>query len=231
MEASAATQQERTEEQGVNQAQVTGVDEKDIAFDQSDVDIETEGKSPEEARAETEDVVEILRPKKAPKKWTFSDEGLEREYIQRPLSFVRKMQWFSLVGEVLDRAMSGENSLTVNNLLSAPTSRSGDLSMADFRDADTFVHAVGKLLIYAPDFLLRSYCIWLNVPDYDQDIAIGLMARPEEEGGLSDDQGLEIIEIFIDQNYEALDRFFRDKIGQLQKRVQQRAQEARESQP
>ena len=40
------------------------------------------------------------------------------------------------------------------------------------------------------------------------------LSRPSD-GGLTDDQGLEIIEVFIDQNYEALDTFFREKVVEL----------------
>ena len=43
------------------------------------------------------------------------------------------------------------------------------------------------------------------------------------------DDGIEIIETFIDQNYEALDSFFREKLGRLRTRVQNRQMEAAES--
>jgi len=175
---------------------------------------------PEEESAQ-EDVVDVLVPKAKSVQWTFGPDQ-QYAFTQRPLSFIAKMQWFSLVGEVLDKALSGENGMSLNSLLSAP-GRPGELSMADFRDADTFVQAIGKLMSVAPDFLVKSYCIWLNVPDWQRDMVGQIMGLPEEEGGLSDEQGVEIIETFIDQNYEALDRFFRDLLVRLAKRVQQRA--------
>jgi hypothetical protein len=176
-----------------------------------------------------EDVLDILKPKKETRVWKVGNPPAEREYVQRPLSFIAKMQWFALVGDVLDKSMSGENALTISNLMSVPGGRGGSLTMEDFRDADTFVQAVGKLIAVAPDFLIKSYCIWLAVPDYERDLAADLMAQPAEEGGLSDDDGLEIIEVFIDQNYEALDSFFRDKLGRLQQRVEKRMEEARKA--
>ena len=48
--------------------------------------------------------------------------------------------------------MSGENALSINSLMSAPGASAESLTMQDFRNADTFVHAVGKLLVYAPGF-------------------------------------------------------------------------------
>ena len=202
----------------------------EVDYDEVSVEAKQQEEAADEAQQrEEEDVVDVLVPKAAVKQWTIGTGDLSRTYVQRPLSFIAKMQWFSLVGEVLDNAMSGDSALTVGNLLSAPAGRGQSLNMADFRDADTFVHAVGKLLIHAPDFLQRSYCIWLNVPEYERDVVMELMKQSPEEGGLTDDDGIEIIEIFIDQNYEALDRFFRERLGDLQKRLQARAKVAQES--
>jgi hypothetical protein len=173
-----------------------------------------------------EDVLDVLQPRAEHKTWKIGPEGMEQTYVQKPLSFIGKMQWFSLVGEVLDRAMGGDNPLTVGNLLSGPGIRAGGtVSASDFRDADTFVHAVGKLVRFAPDFLLDSFCIWLNVPNHEREMVKHLMDQPPEEGGLSDDDGLEIMERFIDQNYDAIDSFFRDKLGLLQKRVSQKMED------
>lgn len=182
----------------------------------------------QEAPQQEEDVVDVLVPKASSVRWEIGPDGARRAYVQRPLSFIAKMQWFSLVGEVLDKALSGEGGMSLNSLFSAP-GRPGELTMADFRDADTFVQAISKLLSAAPDFLVKSYCIWLAVPDYERDLVAELMALPPDEGGLTDEQGIEIIEVFIDQNYEALDRFFRDLVGRLGKRVQKRAEAAQSS--
>lgn len=173
---------------------------------------------------EEEDVLDILQPKADPKTWVIGKGDYERTYVQKPLSFIAKMQWFSLVGDVLDRALSGPDGMHLGNLFAAPGG--GQLAPQDFREADTFVQAVGKLLAVAPDFLVNSYCIWLNVPDYEREVVAEIMMLPPDEGGLTDEQGIEIIEVFIDQNYEALDTFFREFLGRLQKRVQARAQEA-----
>lgn len=201
---------------------------EEISLEQASADLKEPAAS-EPQEQEKEDVVDILVPKAEPKEWTIGKGEYERKFVQRPLSFIGKMQWFSLVGEVLDKAMSGSNSLSMNNLLSAPQGRGGALGVEDFRDADTFIQAVGKLLVYAPDFLTKSYSIWLGVPDYEREFVNQIMALPPEEGGLTDDQGIEIIEVFIDQNYEALDGFFREKLGVLRSRVEARQKAASES--
>jgi hypothetical protein len=180
------------------------------------------------AQEKAEDTLNVLRPKAEARAWEFGPENVRRTYIQKPLSFIAKMQWFALVGEVLDRALSGPNAMSLNSLFEAPAARGG-LSMESFRDADTFIQAVGKLMSVAPDFLVNSYCIWLNVPDYEREVVKQIMELPPDEGGLSDEQGIEIIEIFIDQNYEALDRFFQERLPALRDRLTDRAKQSGES--
>lgn len=184
----------------------------------------TNNGTPKQEEVKEDDYLDILKPKAEPKTWVIGQGDYERTYVQKPLSFIAKMQWFSLVGDVLDRALSGPDGMSLGNLFSGPGG--GQFAPQDFSEADTFVQAVGKLLAVAPDFLVNSYCIWLNVPDYERPGVAEIMMLPPDEGGLSDEQGMEIIEVFIDQNYEALDSFFRESLGRLQRRVQTRAQEA-----
>jgi hypothetical protein len=195
---------------------------QDVDYTQAKIDQSPETDSPQNPQEDPAEVLDALVPRGEPRLWKLGPNG-ELEFVQRPLSFIAKMQWFALVGDVLDRALSGENGMSVNSLFSAPQRPDGSFSVDDFKDADTFIQAIGKLLSYAPDFLTKSYCIWLGVPDYQRDVVGRIMAMPPEEGGLTDEQGVEIIEIFIDQNYEAIDRFFRELVAGLQKRIKARA--------
>ena len=185
-----------------------------------DADVDQEQEQAPAAEKPQEDILDTIEPKADPRTWTFGPPDMERTYVQKPLSFIAKMQWFSLVGDVLDRALSGDGAMSINSLFSAPgNARPGALRAEDFRDADTFVQAVGKLLTVAPDFLVRSYMIWLNVPDYERELVGQMMELPPDEGGLTDDQGMEIIETFLDQNYDALVSFFGERLTKIQARV------------
>ncbi len=195
-------------------------------------DQETEVAAAGAVEEEPKDILNTLRPRGEQRKWTIRDgsgeNATERDYVQKPLSYFGKMEFFGLVGEVIDKAVSGENGLRISSLFDMP-GRGGALSASDFRDADTFVQAVGKLLTYAPDFLQKCYCIWWSVPEYERPWVIDVISRSPDEGGLTDDEGVEAIEIFIDQNWEALESFFRDKISTLRDRVQARRESAAES--
>lgn len=170
------------------------------------------------ARQNQQDVLDAIVPNAEPHVWTIGPPDTERTFVQKPLSFIGKMQWFSLVGNVLDKALSGPQGMSLASLFSAPN-RAGQLRAQDFRDADTFVQAISKLVAAAPEFLVDSYMIWLNVPDYDRGTVRELMNLPADEGGLSDDQGMQIIETFLDQNYDALASFFGERLQALQNRV------------
>ena len=212
-----------------NQLEQPEVEEIEVEYSPEETETDFDQETPSTPSAEEpekepepepeEDVLDTIVPKKEPKTWTIGPPDLQRTYVQKPLSFIAKMQWFSLVGGVLDKALSGPDGMSLNSLFSSPQ-RSGGLRMEDFRDADTFVQAIGKLLAAAPEFLVDSYLIWLNVPDYDREITRDIMKLPPDEGGLTDDQGIEMIEVFLDQNYEALADFFSQRVSQLQRRMQ-----------
>jgi hypothetical protein len=195
-----------------------------------------QSESPEEtteesqAKQQLKDDLELLAPKTAAREWTFGPSGQSRTYIQRELSVTGSAQWFGLVGEVLESALSGDNALSLNSLLAMPTPRTpGQISLTDFQDADMFVHALGKLLIHAPKFLEKSVCIWLAVPDYEWEYVAELMRLSPSEGGMSHDMFEEILETFIDQNYPEIDRFFRVRYLRLRASWQARAKEAGQS--
>jgi hypothetical protein len=172
-----------------------------------------------EPEKEEPNVLDILQPVGA-REQVIGHGEYERRYIQKPLSWMAKMRWIALVGGVLDKSMSGENALTVSNLMQAPSARGGTLTADDFRDADTFVQAVAKLVMYSPDFLTQSYCIWLNVPEYERELVGELMEMAEQDGGLSDTDGIALMTTFVAQNGEALRTLFQEVLPKFQRQVQ-----------
>lgn len=185
----------------------------------------------ETAAEQAKEDIEILAPPIEAKQWAFGEGEARRTYVQSELSVTGSAQWFALLGEFLDKAMSGENHLSLNSLLSPPKPRegAGQFQLADFQDADMFVHALGKLLMVMPEFLEKSVCIWLDVPDYEWELVRLLMRRSPKRGGMSPETFEGILETFIDQNYAEIDRFFRVRFQRLRARWRARAKEASQS--
>lgn len=209
-------------------------EDQEVEFDKA---LEEQGDGPaksevvEVPKQSIGEVVDEIKPRLEPRVQHIGPADAELgPYVQRELSVLGRMQWFALVGEVMDRAMSGENPLTIGHLFEAPKgARDGNPSLAEFREADTFVKALSKLVRYSADFMEESFIIWLDVPDHDQRQFKMYLKLPESEGGISEDDFFEIIETFVDQNWTAIDRFFRERLVQIRKRIEARNTKAQSS--
>lgn len=199
---------------------------QEITTEQPENSQEPEQESETSPVTTLEEDIALLTGTESSKKWVIGPEAMQREYLQRELSVVGKVQWFALVGDILEKALSGNKAISLNSLLSPPEIKPGQPVMQQFVDADTFVHAAGKLLVYSPDFLQESVCIWLGVPDYERDLVKDMLAMSPTDGGLSDDDFETMFNHFIDQNYMSIERFFRVRFPRLQKRLQVRRREA-----
>src|SRR3974390_3361494 len=156
-------------------------------------------------REKAEIDLEALAPKAGAREWTFGQAEIKRSYVQSELLGIGKAQWFGLVGEFVEKALGGPNARSINSLLGAPSPRQpGQYTVRDFQEADTFVQAVAKLLMYSPEFLEKSVCIWLSVPDYEWELVRAIMMDSPDIGGMSDQMFEDIFATFIDQNYAAI---------------------------
>jgi hypothetical protein len=179
----------------------------------------------------SEDATEVLVPAVEHRVVTIGQDPLRYSYVQKPLSFFQKMEVFAVLGKALDRAMSGPDGITVSELLDGPNAVEGELSADNFRDADTFVRAISKLVQFAPEILLDLFVVVLGVPRGQRDLVKEMIDMPEDEGGLSDEDGIGILETFIDQNWEVMVDFFTVKIQPLIKRVTSKLPESQPSKP
>lgn len=169
----------------------------------------TDKKPSKETKEQVDNIVDLLKPKSDPHKVTLSHNGQEATYVQKPLSYFGKLEFYATIADAVDVAL--QTGLSINSL----TNIAPGIGAQDLTDADSFVIAVAKLAKYAPDILKDSYCIWLDIPFEDRPWA------KEALNNLSDDEGTEIIEVFIDQNYEDIENFFREKIQKIWRRIQE----------
>jgi hypothetical protein len=149
----------------------------------------------------------------------------ELRLIQKPLTFFGKMEFFSVMGKAVDRALS--EGLSVGDLFDVPDRRPGEpLDASAFKEADLFVKAVVKLVSDAPDIFLDMYCVILAVPRAQREY---IKERLDEE--MTDEQGIEVLNNFVDQNWDVMVNFFKEKINPLVSKVSQKFQPSESSKP
>jgi hypothetical protein len=166
-----------------------------------------------------QDTTEILTPSVENRRVTIGPKEYEVEFVQKPLSFFGKLEVFSVLGGALDKALSGPDGIVLSDLFEGPAKVGENLTNQNFRDADTFVRGIAKLVQFAPSLFSDLYVIFLGVPRGEREVVKDMMERPEGDGGLSDEDGIGILETFIDQNWDVMVDFFDSKIMPLVKKI------------
>jgi hypothetical protein len=162
------------------------------------------------------------------KEWTFEAEyevnlrgemvpqSFKRTYIQKPLSYLAFGEFTGLLARKLTEAMQGPDGLSLDKLTPGSASlpleyNDGQISLAstDADVIDPIIQGIAKLTTYVPDLMGEAQCIWLRVPRAERGLLIDIWSRPVDEGGMSMDQGEEMLNTFIEQNYDELNGFLK----------------------
>jgi hypothetical protein len=162
-------------------------------------------------------------------------------YTQLPLGYMARNRMFSLIGRTMSAAIksTGGSVGGMEDVFGAGggtlVERGRRLSSRDFQDASQFFTLAMELIGYAPDFLSDFYAIALDVPvggerNWFRDVIEQPYRPSDDRWGMSEDMGIEIIEIFIDQNYEDIRRFFTERLPRIAKRASQREQDHKKAQ-
>jgi hypothetical protein len=202
--------------------------------------------SAEDQIKEADEAMEILEPKIEARRWLIGkppeEGGKETQfsvYTQQPLGYMARNRLFALIGRTMSAAIkaTGGSVAGMDDIFGAGAGgtiieRGKRLTQTDLADASQFFTMAMELVGYAPDFLGEFYSIVLEVPYRERawfkDV-IEQASRPDEDKwGLSEDDGIEMIEIFIDQNYEDIRRFFAERLPRIAKRARQREEDREE---
>jgi hypothetical protein len=205
--------------------------------------IEDEQATVEDIAQETEDAMEILEPKAEAKRWIIGKPpergGKDTQfslYVQQPLGYMARNRLYGLIGRTMSAAIkaSGGSVGGMEDIFGAGAGgtiieRGRRLSQTDVADASQFFTLAMELVGYAPDFLAEAYAIMLEVPYGERPWFKDVIEQPyrpdEDKWGLDEDDGIEMIEIFIDQNYEEIRRFFVVKLPKIAQRARSREQD------
>jgi hypothetical protein len=197
---------------------------------------ENDNDSTDLAQQAEEELADIDKPIE-PRTWLFEgDFVLKRgdqdipqhfrgEYIQQPLSYLSFLEFTCLLARKIEEAMRGEDGIKVKDLIETtegamPFMVDGStiesvVRRSDFDGIDTFVQGLMKLVSYVPDVIEECQFIWLGVPRKDRVFLRGIWSRSPDQGGLSPQEGEEMLSLFIDQNYEELETFFVERLPRI----------------
>jgi hypothetical protein len=158
-------------------------------------------------------------------------EYFKRTYIQKPLSYLAFGEFTGLIGRKIQEAMRVPGGLSIDRIqtpgdIGLPLEfNDGQLSVAQgVEGVDAIVQGIATIASYVPDFMGEAQCIWLRVPRHERGLLLDIWARPVDEGGMSMDNGEEMLSIFIEQNYDELMNFLKryarvkDKIKKMRER-------------
>lgn len=185
-------------------------------------------------RRDPEDVEDIIVPRRDPVPRTVGPDskGRERVYVQTELTWFTRIELFGLFGRVIDDAMSGDNPLDVGDMMQAMKPQSlieqiaGQLPGADtspdaedrttgqgMQQASQVLAVFARVASLAPERLKEAYCIILNIPKGHRVWAIN-----HALDAMSPEVGEDILHVFVDQNWEAIEDFFTRVLPKLIKR-------------
>lgn len=136
----------------------------------------------------------------------------EKTYKQSKLSFFGKLELSRIVGKALGQAAEG--GLGLRELAQD----------ANLNNVDGIMKVFASVAEHVPDLWLNIYMLALGVTDIEKPLVKEILTQSHDEetgeGGLSDEDGIAIMETFIDQNGKALRDFFRDALPKLWTRFQ-----------
>lgn len=167
-----------------------------------------------EVKDETTEVLETLAPEEV--YYKLGEGDTEITLVQKPLSFFGKIEFFSVVGKAVQKILIDGGSLS--ELLETPDFDPSVPLSSNVTDADVFVKALSKIIESAPELLKDLYLVILAVPKGQRDY---YALRLEE---LTDDQGMQILDTFVDQNWEVMVGFFTEKMLPLFNKISKKVQ-------
>lgn len=185
-------------------------------------------------KSATEEDFSDLEDFSAPKVWCIgkppTEGGTDDEYsylTQKKLGFMARNRFFSLTAKAMSVAVRSTGSIEgMDDFMTGGGTlrqRATRLRERDFQDASSFLALAFELTAYSPNYIVETLMLWLDVPTAEKPWFKEQIEEEwnpaEDQWGLDEDVWIEMVERFIDQNYEDIRRFFVEKLPRIAKRV------------
>lgn len=141
---------------------------------------------------------------------------VQYECVQAELGFLPAQRFFAETFTEIRKFVNGEYGIKLGELfsgglrqrMSMPTEMTEEAVEAAVSENDQLIQALFKLVEVVPGFQLELMVLSLGVFDKDVDWFKKAIAEPPHRGGLTIEQGFDIMRWFIRQNAVGLRRFF-----------------------
>lgn len=159
--------------------------------------------------AQSRQAIEALEPSVAPRELRFewtdpAGQPIERVYIQAQLGMFPTQEFTTRISEILDSFVQGEMGMKIGDLfrggLSMPVTMDEGAVNSIVDENMELIKAFFKLLQVLPDLQLDIICLSLGVPRAERAWAKLQLQEPPHRGGLTVEDGFDLLEVFIKQN-------------------------------
>lgn len=146
-------------------------------------------------------------------------QPIAKSYIQAELGMFPSQEFGTLVTSILDSFIKGEMGMSIGELfrgeIDAPVTLDAE-AVTDFVSENVqIIQAFVKVVQIAPDFQKDVICLSLGIPRMERAWAKEQMSEPPHRGGLTVNDGFDILKVFIQQNATLLRETFLGKAREL----------------
>ena len=174
-----------------------------------------------ERRSERErEIIEDLSPEATVKRvfLVTMPDGNERrvEYVQATLGLFPTQEFLMMMQRIIKDFMNGKYGITVGDLFAAsgdeirnklPENFDSDSIDGVFRENESIIRAVLNAIEIVPGFEQDVIALSLGVHPDERERFKKLISDAPHRGGLTIDEGVDIIKVFIRQNVRSIRRF------------------------
>lgn len=162
-----------------------------------------------ESRAAIEAIEPGIEQRELVFNWTAPDgRPIERAYIQAELGMFPVQEFTTRITEIIESFTEGEMGMKLGELfrgdVKMPTEFTPEAVDGVVEENIQLIRALIKLVNILPGFQLDIMCLSLGVPRREHDWAKEQMQEPPSRGGLTVEDGFDILKWFIRQNAELL---------------------------
>jgi hypothetical protein len=177
------------------------------------------------------DDIEFLESRSAPITRDFSDgKGHSISYVQDVLTFFGKLELYGILADVVMLLME-DDAIGINEILDMAAPKTMiDKLLSTMPGADTIsqledepdpevdaakmLSTFARVVSVAPEKMVHIYCVILNVPRRHRQWMVD-WGLPR----MDDEVGMDVLHVFIDQNWGVMEDFFARELPKLFKRA------------